>query len=125
MEVRIIKDSNFEYNKCKKLYEESQPLVNDDASFEELVKNTFFYSFYQDGGLIGCIYLFRKEGKLFLSGFSKRKHYYFNFSAIKKIFEWFTCDIYAQSVQRPAIILLLRIGFKKLQKNLYVYYKNG
>ena len=85
MEVRIPKDKNFEFTKCKELYELNQSLINDDVSFEDIANNTFFYSFYKDKTLIGCIYLYYKFSKLFLNGFSQRKYFLFNISALKKI----------------------------------------
>lgn len=124
MNVRIPKDENFEYEKCENLYLKNQLIVNDDADFDYVINNTFFYSFYKKNILSGCAYLYFKNKKLFINGFSVRKSFVFNILIMKAICKWFTCDIYAESIQKPAILLLLRCGFKKLKNNIYVYYND-
>lgn len=124
MKILIPKNVDFEYEKCYELYKINQRLINDNASFNDVIQNTFFYSFYNNQELIGCIYLYYVNNKLFFNGFAKRKYFSLKIQAVKTIFEWFNCDIYAESIQKPAILLLLRCGFKKINKNLYVHY-NG
>lgn len=166
MEVRIPADENFDFYSCKKLYKKYQKLIGDDASFNQIIKNTFFYAFYDNKTLVGCIYVFEKwlgvnesgfnsphtketgvgvnenslnsaptkeieagvndNGmKLFINGFAKQGFHQFNVAAVKKIFEWFNSDIYAESIRKPAIFLLLKCGFKRVSDNLFVYYNNG
>ena len=58
-----------------------------------------------------------------MNGFAIRGFHNFNIKAVKKIFEWFNTNIYAQSNKKPAIYLLLKCGFKKISDDLFVYYK--
>ena len=124
MDVRIPADKNFDFYACKKLYKKNQKLIGDDASFNQIIQNTFFFSFYDDKTLVGCIYVYQKDGKTFLNGFAKRGFHSFNIYAVKKIFNWFKSDIYAESKHKTAILLLLRCGFKKISENLFVYHNN-
>ena len=123
MEIRIPANENFDFYACKKLYKKYQNLIGDDVSFNQIIKNTFFYSFYQNKKLIGCIYIFEKYKKLYMNGFAIRGFHNFNIKAVKKIFEWFNTNIYAESNKKPAIYLLLKCGFKKISYDLFVYYK--
>ena len=47
MHVLIPIDKEFKYLECKKLYEQNKVFVNDDATFDEVINNTLFYSFYE------------------------------------------------------------------------------
>lgn len=125
MLVRIPADENFDFYACRKLYKKNQKLVGDNASFNQIIQNTFFYSFYDDKTLVGCIYVFEKQKKIFMNGFAERKFHKFNIDAVKKITDWFNTDIYAESMQKTARYLLLKCGFKKISDNLFVYYNNG
>jgi len=133
MEIRIPADDEFDFYACKKLYKKYQKEIDDNVPFNNIIKNTFFYSFYDDKVLVGCVYLYyqkinNKARKspygLFLNGFAKRKYHRFNTKVLNKIFSWFNCNIYAKSVQKPAIYLLLKCGFKKISDDLYIYYNN-
>lgn len=125
MDIKIPADSDFDFYSCKKLYKKCQKLIGDDASFKQIIQNTFFYSFYDDKTLVGCIYLYEKNKKLFLNGFATRKFYEIKKNALLKIFEWFDCDIYAESIRKPAIYMLYQCGFEKISENLFVHRKNG
>ena len=105
MDVRIPADKNFDFYACRKLYKKNQKLIDDKT-------------------LVGCIYVYQKDGKTFLNGFAKRGFHSFNIYAVKKIFNWFKSDIYAESKHKTAILLLLRCGFKKISENLFVYHNN-
>lgn len=119
--VKIPLDIEFEYRKCKKLYERYQKLIGDDQQFNDVVKNTYFYSFYSDNVLIGCIYCFYRDNELFLNAFATRHHHKENIEAMKMVLSWFNCDIYAESIRKPAIYCLLELGFKKQKGNIYKY----
>lgn len=95
--------------------------MNENQEFRDIVKNTFFYSFFVDDKFIGCIYYFEKDGKLYMSGFSTPGNHLNNVECVKKSFEWFNCDIYAETEHKTAIFCLYRCGFKKVSKNLYKY----
>lgn len=125
IEVRIPFDKDFEYKKCEDLYKKSQEKIGDDQKFEAIIKNTYFYAFYLDKIFIGCIYCFYRDDKLFINAFSTRHHHKENIECVKKILTWFNCDIYAESVQKSAILCLLRAGFKKFKENIYVFKNKG
>ena len=119
--VRIPINDDFEYKKCRDLYKKCKKLIGDDQSFDFIVNNTFFYSFYLDGVLIGCIYCFLRDDNLFINAFATRHHHKENLEAVKMVLSWFNCDVYAESIRKPAILCLLRSGFKKFKDNIYIY----
>ena len=125
MDVRIPADENFDFYACRKLYKKYQKAVGDDVSFNQIIKNTCFYSFYDNKNLVGCIYVFEKNKKIFINGFAKRGFHNFNIKAVKKIFDWFKSDIYAFSINYRARYVLFTSCFSKITDNLFVYYNNG
>jgi len=109
----------FDYYACKSMYLENQEKLGDNSDFESVLSNTLFFSFYDNQGLIGCIYFYPKNDKLFCNAFARRKSH----QKVLKCFEFslkcFTCDIYAYSKNKPAIFVLLKSGFQKLGENLF------
>lgn len=95
--------------------------MNENQVFRSIVDNTFFYSFFDDDKFIGCIYYYEKDGKLFVNAFADRHTHNINLFCLKKSFEWFNCDIYAETVHKTAILCLYKCGFKKVDNNLYKY----
>ena len=45
MRVLIPSNKDFNYLECKKLFEDNQNLIEDYEKFDDVIKNTFFYSF--------------------------------------------------------------------------------
>lgn len=121
MEVRIPLDNDFEFERCKKMYDFYKHRVNDDSTFEEVIKNTFFYSFYENDELILCIYFYVIDEKLWVNAYGKRKKHLFNKRCFEASLGWFDCDIWANTKYRDVAWALLRCGFKKSSKNIYVY----
>lgn len=103
------------------LYEKVQDKIGDDNSFEFICDNTFFYMFVFNGRLVGGIYYYEKNGKLFLNGFANRKMFRINIECLKLSTTWFTSNIYAESMNRASAICLLKAGFKRLKGNLFVF----
>ena len=120
--VRTPIDNLFNYAECEEMYNSCRELVNDD-DFRDIIKRTFFYSFvdWHSGELIGCIYFYFKNERLFLNGFAGRKHHLINLECLKKSLEWFDCDIFAETEHKTAKLCLLKCGFKSIGKNLFVY----
>lgn len=118
--VRIPTDKNFNYKECKKLFFKCNRFIKDGSRFRDIVENTFFYSFFNDDEFIGCIYFYYRDDKLFVNAFAHRGRHKLNLECLKMTFDWFNCDIYAESVQKPAILCLYRCGFKKIGENLYI-----
>lgn len=121
IKVYIPSDYDFNYKQCKKLYKKYQRKIGDDVEFRDLVKNTFFYSFFDDEKHIGCIYYYEKDGKLFVNAFANRHTHEINITCLKMTFGWFNCDIYAKTAHKTAIYCLYKCGFKKIGDNLYKY----
>ncbi len=124
--VWIPGDSEFEKFKpeCKTLYEKSQDKICDDNSFEFVIYNTLFYLFETEGSLIGAIYYFLDEGgRLFLTGFAKRKMHNLCLECLKMYLNWFRGRIYAEAQNRASALCLLRCGFRREQGNIFKYEK--
>lgn len=123
MKVLIPQDKNFEFERCKKMYEQYTPRVKDDASFEEVVSNTFFYSFYDEDNITLCVYFYEIDGKLWVNGYGLRNKHLFNKECFKESLTWFNCDVWANTQYKEVAWALLRCGFKKFDKNIYVYHR--
>ena len=121
MKVLIPTDKNFNYYKCKKLYEDNQHLIEDYEKFDDVIKNTFFYSFIVKGRHIGCIYYYEQDIKLFVNVVAYRKTHLINLECFKESLTWWNCDIYARTHHKTAIYGILKCGFKKIGENLYIY----
>lgn len=118
--VLIPKDKNFNFKQCKKLYKEHKKLIGDNQKFRDIVENTYFYSFFDDNKHLGCIYYYLKNNKLFVNAFAHRHTHELNLECLKKTFNWFNCDIYAQTTHKTAILCLYKCGFRKVKDNLYI-----
>ena len=117
------KDYLFNYNECKKLYEDNQKFIDDNTPFKNLVNDNdiHFYSFYENEKFIGCIYFYVNDNKVFVNAFAKRHTHKINLDCLKKCLSFYSCDIYARSKYQTAILCLLRCGFKKVNNNIYKY----
>ena len=112
------------YLECKKLYESVQDKICDPNKFEFIIKHTFFYLFETGGNLIGALYFFTDEdGKLFVNGFAKRKKHNLCLECLKQSLTWFKGNVYAEAQNRASALCLLRCGFKRSEKNLFVFFK--
>lgn len=127
--IKAIIPSNPDFDlykdKLKEMYEQNQDKICDSNSFNFITHNTLFYCFIDsDGALIGAIYFFLDEGKLFLNAYAGRKHLEKNVECVKLSTTWFDCDIYAEAQNRASALCLLRSGFKRVKDKLFVY-KHG
>lgn len=121
MQVFIPTDKDFNYLQCKKLFEDNQNLIEDYEKFDDVIKNTFFYSFLVNGKHIGCIYYYEIDNKLYVNAVAYRGTHLINLECFKKSLTWWNCDIYARTHHKTAIYAILKCGFKKIGKNLYKY----
>lgn len=100
-------------------------------AYEILALGDYCFCFYDDdnkGEFLGCIYLEGKEGKTFLSGFSKRKNYKNIIEAINQVCDYFkTEDIYSETPFKHARLVLKRCGFEDYKDNILIKrsIKNG
>lgn len=121
MRILIPSDSDFDYMACKRLYEKNYEILNENSSFEQVINNTFFYSFYDNQKLSLCVYFFVVDDKLWVNGFGIRKNHLFNKKCFNLALTWFNCDIWAQSTQKPAIYGITACGFKKVDGDIYKF----
>ena len=124
LKILIPKDKDFfRYkNEVKKLYLENQDKINDDNTFEFICKETFFYLFLVDEKILGVIYFFQDDEKLYLNGFAVRKFLKEKLEALKLATTWFNCEIYAEAQNKASAYCLKKVGFKKITERLYAYY---
>ena len=66
-----------------------------------------------------------ENNKLWINGYGIRKDYLFHKKSLIEALSWFNCDIWAESVKKPAIYGLLSCGFEKYKNNVYVYRQNN
>lgn len=120
--VRTPEHPLFNYAECKEMFDKYNDKIDVD-DYDTVLKTTHFFSFidWNKGELIGCIYFYQDEDKVFVSAFAGRKHHLTNLECLKKSLNWYKCDIYAECKEKTAIFCLLKCGFEKIGKNLYVY----
>jgi hypothetical protein len=116
------RNSAFNYFQCKELYNKYKDLIGDD-DFDDVINRTDFYAFCIDKTmeLIGCIYFYIRDNKIFLNGFANRHHHELNVECLKESLRWFDEDIYVETKQKTAKLCILKAGFKKIKNNLYIY----
>ena len=121
--VLIPTDADFKTyeNQLRLLYKICQDKICDTNTYEFIRDNTLFYAFLNDNKLVGAIYYFLDNGKLFLNGFAKRKNFFVKLECLKQTLNWFNTDIYAEAQNRASALCLLRCGFVRNEKNFFVY----
>lgn len=126
IEVVIPKNEKFKTieKEIRDLYEKSQDKICDANTFEFVRDNTLFYTFLLNGKVIGAIYYFLDNGKLFLNGFAIRKNLKANLQCLNLSTSWFNCNIYAEAQNRASAYCLLKCGFRRLDGNLFVFLNN-
>ncbi|MBR3889712.1 hypothetical protein IKJ53_04280 [bacterium] len=124
MKVLIPHNKEFEYLRCKKMYEKYQTRVKDESTFDEVLQNTFFYSFYDGNVLTLCVYFYFLDGKLWVNGFGIRNKHIFNKECFVTSLGWFNCDIWAKTKYPEVKWALLRCGFKKYDESIYVFHQD-
>ena len=116
--IKVYIPDDFEFEiyepQLRKMYNESKEKICDTNNFDFIKNNTLFYSFISDGTLIGAIYLFFDDGKLFLNAYAGRGHHEINVECVKMSTKWFKCDIYAEAQNRASALCLLKSGFKRV-----------
>ena len=120
--VRTPEHLLFNYTECREMFEKHHKKLDVD-DYDTVLKTTHFFSFidWNKGELIGCIYFYQQDGRLYVTAFASRKHHLTNLECFKKSLTWYNCDIYAECKQKTAILCLLKSGFEKLEKDIYIY----
>ena len=101
-------------------FKRQYPIGNYIVDF--ICKETFFYLFLVDEKILGVIYFFQDDGKLYLNGFAVRKFLKEKLEALKLATTWFNCEIYAEAQNKASAYCLKKVGFKKITERLYAYY---
>lgn len=121
IKVYTPKDYDFNYKECKKLFKKYRDKIQGTWEFKDAINKSLFFSFFDDDKFIGCIFYYWENERLNVCAFAHRHQHLKNIECFKMSLDWFNCDIYAESVQKPAILCLLRCGFKKISDNTYKY----
>ena len=126
--IEVLIPPNPEFQKyeaqIKELYEKTQNRICDPNPFSFIKENTLFYLFLIDGTVIGAIYYFMDDGKLFLNGFAYPKHHTLNLKCLYLSLNWFSQPVYAEAQNRASALCLLRCGFKRVKDNLFCFKKD-
>ena len=107
----------------KKLYKEcgGQKHLRKLRDILEIFKHKFAFCFYhEDNTLGGCIYVEKIDGKTFLSGFSRRKHFKENIEAVNCVCNWLKQDVYSKTPFKNAIMVLKGAGFEHYKDDIYI-----
>ena len=122
--IKVLIPSDFEFKiyepLLRNMYEKSQDRICDDNTFDFIINNTLYYAFIKEEIVLGAIYFFDDEGKLFLNAYAGRKHFEDNVECVKMSTKWFKCDIYAEAQNRASALCLLRAGFRRVHGNLFI-----
>lgn len=123
--VLIPSDTEFRKYKTqiKEIYEKCQEKICDTNSFDFVIHNTLFFSFFLDGVFIGAIYYFKENNKLFLNAFALPKNHLANLECLQMSTSWFKKPIYAEAQNRASALCLLRCGFERMKDNLFILQK--
>ena len=74
MEIVIPTSFNFNYEECKKLFYDNQNLLEDFGDFDDIIKQTFFYSFFVNGVILGVFTIMRLTASYMLMPLHTEKH---------------------------------------------------
>lgn len=127
LKVFIPSDAGFQVyeDPLRLLYKKVQDKICDDNSFEFIRDNTFFYMFVYNNKLVGGIYYYIKDDKLYLNGFANRKMFEINIECLRLSTTWFSADIYAEAMNRASALCLLKAGFTRLEHNIFILRKKA
>ena len=111
---------NYE-KEIKNLYEKNRLRICDDNDFNFIKNNTLFYLFLYEEKVLGGIYYYKNNDKLFLNACAKRGYFEEKLECLKQSLSWFCSDIYAIANNRASALCLLRCGFKRQKNDVYRY----
>lgn len=126
--VRTPQHPLFNYTECKEMFDKDREKLDVD-DFDTVLATTDFFSYYDwnTGELIGCIYFYQNKNKIYVTAFAGRHHHNKNLECLRAALTYYNCDIYAEKVQKTAVLCILKCGFERLDKDLFIYRrkKNG
>jgi len=112
----------FDFLEVKKLFLSCQNDINDPNTFEYIISNSLFFAFYLDNKLLGCVYFYPIDNRIFLNAFAIRHSHNLILICFKFILSQFSCPLFAITDKKHAIFTLRKSGFSKLSDNLFVFY---
>ena len=125
--VRTPQHPLFNYSECREMFDENRDKLDLD-DFDTVIKNTHFFSYYDwtTGEFIGCIYFYQDNGRVYVTAYAGRKHHKKNLECFREALNYYTCDIYAERVQKPAVYCILKCGFERIGQgnDLFIYRRN-
>lgn len=98
--VRTPEHYLFNYAECKEMFDKYNDKIDVD-DYDTVLKTTHFFSFidWNKGELIGCIYFYQEDDKVFVTAFAGRKHHLTNIKCFKKVLVGITA-IFMQNVKK-------------------------
>ena len=121
MRVVIPTDKDFDYEINKHLFNKANKTLKENLTFDNVLKQFQFFSFYDGEEYLGFIYFFYKDDKLYVATASVPKRYKQTLECFKQALTYYNCDVYAETNQRHVKLAALKVGFKKVRDNLYKY----
>lgn len=102
----------------KTLFNE-RPMEQDLYSFDFIINNPHLYCFYEEGKLLGFIFIAKHGKRLFLSGTSVRKNLPYIINGIEQVCGAYDQPMYSDTDKREAAIALRKAGFKRIKNTNY------
>lgn len=124
--IHIIRPNKDNYLPLKHIFDRYKEQMDaDEFGIVANCCNCMF--FFSDEDLIGCIYLYPKEDKVFVNAFATRGHHKLNLHILKAVLDTVNFDVYAEPLNKSSKLCILRLGFEKFKDNIYIYkgVKNG
>ena len=124
--IQIVRPNKDNYLPLKYIFDQYKEQMNADE-FSTVVNYYDCRFFFLDENLIGCIYLYPREDKIFVNAFATRGHHQLNLFILKTVLDIAGCDVYAEPIHKTSKLCVLRLGFEKFKDNIYIYkgVKNG
>ncbi|MCQ2740042.1 MAG: hypothetical protein MJ237_07435 [bacterium] len=123
--IKVLIPTNKEFaiyeKQLERMYNNAKNKIGDTNSFLFIKNNTLFYCFLTDDDLLGAIYYFTDNGKLFLNAFANRKYLQEKIYCLKLSLSWFNCNVYAEAQNHASAFCLLKSGFKRVNDNLFIF----
>lgn len=109
----------FDKEAARCLFEANKELIEDRRGFDNYL-NRWFFSIYERGKFIGCIFCYHQDGRDWVGGFAKRKTHYQCLEALNKVKVCFSA-LYAETKQKSAEFILRKAGFKQIEPDIWVW----
>lgn len=109
----------FDKEAARELFELNREKLEDTRGFESYMTRWFF-SIYERGRFIGCIFCYSMDGQDWVGGFARRKCHRACLAALNEVKRQFP-ELYAETKQKAAEFILKKAGFRKTEPAIWVY----